>query len=162
MTKEDDKKEIITIIMETDYPGRGFNVYMGIRAIGTISKRLQEREPDLFTPDMYVAVKFADEFADEYMRKHQTLTRTPRIMFILGEAAGVRQEGQQLVERVNPKPALAELCINLKEGQAVVSPEGTIEFCDTGMNISLQDLQFVVQEAEAYMKYREERIILKR
>ena len=54
-------------------------------------------------------------------------------------------------------PALAELCINLAEGQAVVSPMGTVEFCDTGMNISLRDLKFVVQEAEAYMKYREGR-----
>lgn len=53
--------------------------------------------------------------------------------------------------------ALAELCINVNEGQAVVSPEGKIEFNDTGMNISLQDLQYVVQEAEAYLKYRKER-----
>jgi len=53
--------------------------------------------------------------------------------------------------------ALAELCINIGEGQAVVSPEGKIEFHDTGLNISLRDLQFVVQEAEAYMKYRKER-----
>ena len=58
-----------------------------------------------------------------------------------------------------PKPgaALAELCINIGEGQAVVSPEGKIEFHDTGLNISLRDLQFVVQEAEAYIKYRKER-----
>jgi len=54
--------------------------------------------------------------------------------------------------------ALAELCINIGEGQAVVSPEGKIEFHDTGLNISLRDLQFVVQEAEAYMKYRKERM----
>jgi len=53
--------------------------------------------------------------------------------------------------------ALAELCINIGEGQAVVSPEGKIEFHDTGLNISLRDLQFVVHEAEAYMKYRKER-----
>ena len=55
--------------------------------------------------------------------------------------------------------ALAELCINIGEGggQAVVSPEGKIEFHDTGLNISLRDLQFVVQEAEAYIKYRKER-----
>lgn len=52
---------------------------------------------------------------------------------------------------------LAELCININEGQAVVSPDGKIEFNDTGLNISLRDLQFVVQEAEAYMKYRKER-----
>ena len=51
--------------------------------------------------------------------------------------------------------ALAELCINIGEGQAVVSPEGKIEF--HGLNISLRDLKFVVQEAEAYMKYRKER-----
>ncbi len=55
--------------------------------------------------------------------------------------------------------ALAELCINISEGQAVVSPEGNIDFHDTGLNISLRDLKFVVQEAEAYMtytKYRKE------
>jgi len=53
--------------------------------------------------------------------------------------------------------ALAELCINIGEGQAVVSPDGKIEFHDTGLNISPQDLQFVVQEAEAYIKYMKER-----
>lgn len=56
--------------------------------------------------------------------------------------------------------ALAELCINVGEGQAVISPDGKIDFNDTGLNISLRDLKFVVQEAEAYMtytKYRKER-----
>ena len=58
------------------------------------------------------------------------------------------------------KLEMAELCINIGEGegQAVVSPEGKIEFHDTGLNISLRDLQFVVQEAEAYIKYRKERM----
>ncbi|MFH0903754.1 MAG: hypothetical protein V1854_01015 [Methanobacteriota archaeon] len=68
------------------------------------------------------------------------------------------RERQDIIERVKPKPALAELCINLGEGQAVVFPEGKIEFCDTGMNIFLRDLQYVVKEAEAYMKYRNERV----
>jgi hypothetical protein len=171
---QDYEKEIITIVMETD---QGFNVYAGIGAkeadkIGIPG--LQKREPDLFTSDLYKAVKFADEYVrtqwniTEVERVHrQSISTVSRIVFILGEAAGVhRQEekpesqDQLLVEvtpRVNPKPALAELCINLKEGQAVISPECNIEFCDTGMNISLQDLKFVVQEAEAYMKYREER-----
>ena len=54
-------------------------------------------------------------------------------------------------------PTLAELCINLSEGQAVISPKGNIEFYDIGLNISLRNLQFVVQEAEAYMKYKKER-----
>ena len=54
-------------------------------------------------------------------------------------------------------PALAELCINLQEGQAVVRPNGDIEFNDTGLNISLRDLKFVVQEAEDLM-YRKERM----
>ena len=66
-------------------------------------------------------------------------------------------ERQGIIERVKPKPMLAELCINIGDGQAVISPEGTVEFCDTGMNISLRDLQFVVQEAEAYLTYRGER-----
>lgn len=66
------------------------------------------------------------------------------------------QEDAQRVAK--PGAALAELCINIGEGQAVVSPEGKIEFHDTGLNISLRDLQFVVQEAEAYLKYRKTRI----
>ncbi len=115
---------------------------------------MEKREPDLFSPDLYKAVTFADE----YLRCHID----QRMYFVLGTWAGIKQkensEREELVERVKPKPMLAELCINLGEGQAVVSPEGTVEFCDTGLNISMRDLQFVVQEAEAYMKYREERI----
>jgi hypothetical protein len=184
MMKEDDyEKEIITIVIETD---QGFNVYAGIGAkeadkIGIPG--LQKREPDLFTPDLYKAVKFADEYVRTQWNiakvekvHRQSISTVLRIVFILGEAAGVHrqeektsaftvydnsrlsEEEQEIVERVNPKPALAELCINIGDGQAVISPEGNIEFNnDTGMNISLRDLNFVIKEAEAYMKYREER-----
>ncbi|MFH0904500.1 MAG: hypothetical protein V1854_04850 [Methanobacteriota archaeon] len=51
--------------------------------------------------------------------------------------------------QAKPGAALAELCINVGEGQAVISPDGKIDFNDTGLNISLRDLKFVVQEAEA-------------
>ncbi|MFH1322435.1 MAG: hypothetical protein ABIH80_01195 [Methanobacteriota archaeon] len=66
-------------------------------------------------------------------------------------------EGQNYHFESKQTAALAELCINVGVGQAVVSPEGKIEFHDTGLNISLRDMQFVVQEAEAYIKYRKER-----
>ncbi|MFH1188247.1 MAG: hypothetical protein V1652_00170, partial [bacterium] len=178
---------------------------------------LHNHEPDMFTPDLYKAVTFADEYGRSKI--------DARIVFLLGEVVGVRREKprgaipvhldpkayigtnikegttdvsisiqhideggkyfivmwddgqhhevlfpiyllerdeivkrQDIIKRVKPKPALAELCINLGEGQAVISPEGKIEFHDTGLNISLQDLQYMVQEAEAYMKYREERV----
>ena len=90
---------------------------------------------------------------DEYNIEVAVLNQIDEVLAM----QGTEQSEQELVERVEPKPALAELCINLGEGQAVVSPEGTVEFCDTGLNISLRDLQFVVHEAEAYMKYRGER-----
>ena len=92
---------------------------------------------------------------DEYNIEVAVLNQIDEVLAMQGTE---QSEQELVVERVEPKPALAELCINLGEGQAVVSPEGTVEFCDTGLNISLRDLQFVVHEAEAYLKYREERI----
>jgi hypothetical protein len=139
--------EKITIVMKWHF---GFNIYVDIGAKEVSPRELRAREPALTTRDLYEAVKFACH-------------TNQRRVFIIEEAAGVhRQEEKpeeelEIIERVNPKPALAELCIHIEGGQAVISPEGNIEFHDTGMNISLQDLQFVVQEAEAYMKYREER-----
>jgi len=91
---------------------------------------------------------------DEYNIEVAVLNQIDEVLAMQGTE---QSEQELVVERVEPKSALAELCINLIEGQAVVSPKGTVEFCDTGMNISLRDLQFVVQEAEAYLKYREER-----
>lgn len=137
-----DREEIITIVMETD---QGFNVYTGIDA-KEIDRIGIPDEPDLFTPDLYNAVKFADE----YIQEHHA-PKIPGIVFML------RKETKKIIDCVNPKPALAELCINLAEGQAVISPDGTVEFHDTGLNISLLNLKFVVQEAEAYLKYRNER-----
>jgi hypothetical protein len=148
-----DETEIITIVMETD---QGFNVYTGISA-REVDRIGITTEPDLFTPDLYKAVVFVDE----YMR-----SRDQRIVFVLGDAAGVhrqkekptcsidieyaRRQGigvrERGVEKVIKSPALAELCINIRGGQAVISPEGNIEFHDTGLNISLRDLKFVVQE----------------
>ena len=90
---------------------------------------------------------------DEYNIEVAVLNQIDEVLAM----QGTEQSEQELVERVEPKPALAELCINLGEGRAVISPEGTVEFCDTGLNISLRDLQFVVQEADAYLKYMEER-----
>ncbi len=93
---------------------------------------------------------------DEYNIEVAVLNQIDEVLAMQGTEQSEQSE-QELVELKPKSPALAELCINLAEGQAVVSPEGTVEFCDTGLNISLRDLKFVVQEAEAYMKYREGR-----
>lgn len=143
---EKDEKEII--IMETE---QGFNVYtdISVREDDCISiTGLQKREPNIFTPDLYKAVVYADE----HMQSHTD----QRIKFVLGEVVGVHKH-KEFVHFEDAKAklgaALAELCININEGQAVISSDGKIEFNDTGLNISLRDLKFVVQEAEAYMTY---------
>ena len=53
-------------------------------------------------------------------------------------------------------PIIAELCIDIGDGQAVVTIDNSIEFTDCG-KLSLADLEFLVDEVKAFIKYRDAR-----
>ena len=57
-------------------------------------------------------------------------------------------------------PTIAELCIDIGEGQAVVTIDNSIEFTDCG-KLSLADLEFLVDEAKAFIRYRDARNFVK-
>ena len=57
-------------------------------------------------------------------------------------------------------PTIAELCIDIGDGQAVVTIDDSIEFTDCG-KLSLADLEFLVDEAKAFIKYRDARNFVK-
>ena len=57
-------------------------------------------------------------------------------------------------------PSVAELCINIGNGQAVVTTDNCIEFTDCG-KLPLADLEFLVNEAKAFIRYRDARNLVK-
>ena len=57
-------------------------------------------------------------------------------------------------------PTIAELCIDIGDGQAVVTTDNCIEFTDCG-KLSLVDLEFLVDEAKAFIRYRDARNLIK-
>ena len=59
-----------------------------------------------------------------------------------------------------PNPTIAELCIDIGDGQAVVTIDDSIEFTDCG-KLSLADLEFLVDEAKAFIEYRDARNLVK-
>ena len=52
---------------------------------------------------------------------------------------------------------IAELCIDIDEGQAIVQKNNEIDFQDC-TPIHVKKLEFVVQEAKAFIRYRSKRL----
>jgi hypothetical protein len=51
---------------------------------------------------------------------------------------------------------VAELCIDVGDGQVVVTTDNTFEFHDC-LPISIDDMKYVIEEAEAFVVYRDGR-----
>ncbi len=62
---------------------------------------------------------------------------------------------QQQTKKLN----LAELCIDVGSGQAIVKKDNTIEFNDCGDNLTPDDLNFIERESREFIKYRNNRLI---
>lgn len=54
------------------------------------------------------------------------------------------------------KLKIAELCIDIGDGQAIVRKDGEIEFEDC-LPLSVRSMEFIAKEAKAFIKYRRRR-----
>jgi len=64
---------------------------------------------------------------------------------------------EELEEIKQRKHTLAELCINIGEGQAVITKEDLVEFHDC-LPLSIPELEYVINEAKNYISFRNYRI----
>lgn len=71
------------------------------------------------------------------------------------EQIGVGNMASVTVREHNDR-MVAELCIDVGGGQVVVTTDNTFEFHDC-LPISIDDMKYVIDEAEAFVAYRDDR-----